>query len=172
MALLVSAAACVAPLALGGTPHGEWLRTLDGSTHAAQEGRYAEADSVLTAFEAAHQGTREAVEAEYWRAVFMLDPANRNASLEAGIASLDKYLSATPAPPHQREATTLRRLASQFEAVSKLAAANTQTQTSNTRTVVVEDHTKDDEIQRLKNELAKANEELDRIKKRLATPKP
>jgi hypothetical protein len=162
----------VSALSLGG-PHGEWLRTLDEANRAAQAGRYADADSILTTYERAHEGSHEATEAEYWRAVFMLDPANRNASLEAGIASLDKYLSATPAPPHQREATTLRRLASQFETVSKLAAANATTQTTNTtRTIVVDDHSKDDEIQRLKTELAKANEELDRIKKRLATPKP
>jgi len=145
---------------------------LDASNQAALAGRYTEADSILTTFSRTYDGSREALEAEYWRAVFTLDPANRNASLEAGIASLDKYLSATPPPPHRREATTLRRLASQFETVSKLAAANTTTPTSAPRTGIVDDHSKDDEIARLKAELAKANEELDRIKKRLATPKP
>ena len=169
--MALGAAACVAPITRN-TPHGEWVRVLDQSNQAAVAGRYSDADSILTTFSHEHDGTREALEADYWRAVFMLDPANRNASLEAGIASLDKYLSATPPLPHRREATTLRRLASQFETVSKLAATNTSTPTSVTRPVVVEDRSKDEEIQRLKAELAKANEELERIRKRLATPKP
>jgi hypothetical protein len=170
--LLLCVVSCVTPVTTRTAPHGEWVRVLDASNQAALAGRYADADSILTTFSHNYDGSREALEADYWRAVFMLDPANRNASLEAGIASLDKYLSASPPPPHRREATTLRRLASQFETVSKLAAANTTTPTSAPRTVIVDDHSKDDEIARLKAELAKANEELERIKKRLATPKP
>ena len=164
--------ACIATASGRTAPHGAWVRALDTSNQAALAGRYADADSILTTFSRDYEGTREALESEYWRAVFLLDPANRNASLEAGITALDKYLSATPPPPHRREATTLRRLASQFETVSKLAASNTATPTSAPRTVIVDDHSKDEEIARLKAELAKANEELDRIKKRLATPKP
>ena len=163
--------ACIPPATTRSAPHGEWVRALDSSNQAALAGRYAEADSILTTFGQNYEGTREALESEYWRAVFMLDPANRNASLEAGISSLDKYLSASPPPSHRREATTLRRLASQFETVSKLAATNTTTPTSSPRPVIVDDHSKDEEIARLKAELAKANEELERIKKRLATPK-
>ena len=170
--LFVCLVGCVPQVSTRSAPHGEWVRALDSSNQAAVAGRYAEADSILIAFSRNFEGTREALEAEYWRAVFMLDPANRNASLEAGIAALDKYLSASPPPPHRREATTLRRLASQFETVSKLAAANTSTPTSAPRTVIVDDHSKDEEIARLRAELAKANEELDRIKKRLGTPKP
>ena len=142
----------------------------EGAQQAAIGGRYDEADSILVQYIDTHQGTREASDALFWRAMFALDPANRSTSITAAIADLDRYLDGPPTLPHWREAATLRRVAAQLETATRLAAAAAQTQTSATRVVTVDDHSKDDELTRLRTELAKANEELDRIKKRLAKP--
>ena len=138
-------------------------------THAGDEataGRYANADKALSDFAMQHPATGEAVETLYWRAIYHLDPVNNGGSPREGGALLDSYLAA-PAAAHHAEAASLRRIASALES-AKIAAATPPT------VVKVEpaaaDKTKDDEIARLKDELAKANAELDRIKRRLAKP--
>lgn len=133
-------------------------------------GRYDAADSILVEFIDEHPGTAESADALFWRAMYSLDPANRSASTATAIAELDRYLEGAPTLPHWREATTLRRVAAQLETATRLAAAAVQTQTSATRLAAADDHAKDDELTRLRAELAKANEELDRIKKRLVKP--
>ena len=169
-ALAAVLAACTPPSPLSRLrPSGQWATAFDDAQQAATGGRYDEADSILVSYIDAHQGTAEASDALFWRAMFALDPANRTSSTSAAIAELDRYLDGPPTLPHWREAATLRRVAAQLETSTRVAAAAAQTQTSATR-VVVDDHSKDDELNRLRTELAKANEELDRIKKRLTKP--
>ena len=148
-----------------------WPATLASSQQAAAGGRYREADSLLAVYATQNPATREARETDYWRGLFKLDPSNRDGSLEAGVAWLDRYITVGASAPHYDEALTLRRIANQLSTLSRLASASSATQTSQ-RTVVVEDKSKDEEVQRLKAELAKANDELERIKKRLVAPKP
>ncbi len=162
--------ACTPPSPLARlTPTGEWATSFQSAQQAVIGGRYADADSILVAFIDGHPGSAQAADAQFWRALYSLDPANRDGSTSAAIAELDRYLEGPPSLPHWREAATLRRVAAQLETATRLAAA-AQTQTAATHVVTVDDHSKDDELQRLRTELAKANEELDRIKKRLAKP--
>lgn len=163
--------ACTPPSPLARLrPSGQWATAYDDAQQAVIGGRYDAADSILAQYIDAHPGTPEASDALFWRALFSLDPGNRSASTATAIAELDRYLDGPPTLPHWREAATLRRVAAQLETSTRLAAAAAQTQTSASRVVTVDDHAKDDELNRLRTELAKANEELDRIKKRLVKP--
>lgn len=168
-------AACVPSSLRGGDTDVEraWRRTLHGANQAVLGGRYDDADSLLARFAASHAGSDLRYEAYFWRAIFLLDPGNRGASTEGGISLLDRYLSGRAALQRRREAVTLRRLAAELQTVRQVAAAHPVVQSEAPKPVaaVVEDRNRDDEVQRLKAELAKANEELERIRKRL-TVKP
>ena len=171
VALAAGLAACTPPSPLARLrPSGQWATAYEDAQQAVIGGRYDDADSILVRYIDAHPGTAEASDALFWRAVFALDPANRASSTTTAIAELDRYLDGPPTLPHWREAATLRRVAAQLETSTRLAAAAAQTQTSATRVVSVDDQSKDAELNRLRTELAKANEELDRIKKRIAKP--
>ena len=95
------------------------------------------------------------------------------------MATLDAYLADPRPHDHAIEAITLRRVAAQLDAANRLAAsasnaAHEVATNSPTRAATgSEAKTADanaDEIKRLKDELAKANAELERIKRRLAQP--
>jgi hypothetical protein len=91
---------------------------------------------------------------------------------------LDAYLANAGHVERRADATALRRLAGEAIQLSQVAAAlqreraatETKTKASDAPARVDSDALK--EIQRLKDELAAANAELERIKKRLATQKP
>lgn len=189
--LCLTAAAC---LPFHNQPTTEdWPGVLAGAQSRAVSGEFAAADNALVAYALAHPDTREAVETLYWRAVFKLDPANTDGSVTAAIASLDTYLASVRPREHVAEATTLRRAAMQIESLNRAAAdasahaksaesnaadakaaaadAKADAKVADANASAVMD-AKDSEIKRLKDELAKANAELDRIRKRLATPPP
>jgi hypothetical protein len=117
-------------------------------------------------------------EALYQQALMHLDSTRGPVRLDSAIHYLDRYLVASDKPEHRTEAGVLRHLAANSIALAQVDSA---LQTRRTDTVRVvdgrreapprrdEDATK--EIQRLKDELAKANAELERIRKRLANPK-
>lgn len=123
----------------------------------------------------------------YHRALHHLDPANRFGSLDSAVALLDNYLFATDANLRYRvEASAMRRLARDSQQLTRVQAALNQARTSQPAQTTAEARPRETaeaprqardeeavkEIQRLKDELAKANAELERIRKRLATPKP
>jgi len=118
----------------------------------------------------------------YWSAISNLDPANKNGTLDAGIANLDAYLASPGNLKHAAEAQTLRSLARNSQQLARVEAALQQAKASAAPAGASDSKPQPDskgrdeemvkEVQRLKEELAKANEELERIKKRLATPKP
>lgn len=127
----------------------QWTATLDAALAASGDGRYGDADKTIAEFEHQHAGSSLAAEALYWRALLALHPANRNGSPRQASDFLDRYL-ATRQAPRRREAQALKRIATQLRSVSPDTS----------------------EVVKLRGELAKAQEELDLIKKRLAQPRP
>jgi hypothetical protein len=156
-------------------------------TRASQEvlaSRYGIADKMLADFAAQHPATAEGAEAGYWRALYKLDPANQTATPRDAAALLDSYLAAPSNVEHRAEATTLRRIAASLDRGAAASAATagspsgTPATTSPGSTAAgaglpqTKPDARDEELQRLRDELAKANAELERIRRRLAQPKP
>ncbi|MDB4890588.1 MAG: hypothetical protein JWL61_2443 [Gemmatimonadetes bacterium] len=147
----------------------EGLTTIAQASQEATAGRYGVADKLLTDYSARYPSTSESADATFYRALFKLDPANPNASAREAAQLLDRYIS-TNTGTHKTEAQSLRRVASELEARA-VAVANLSA-VPKTEVLKSEDKSKDEELQRVRDELAKANAELERIKRRLAQPKP
>jgi len=119
-----------------------------------------------------------AAEQHFTRAIANLDSANNSVFLDSAAAHLEAYLASGAAAEHRREATVLLRLTHDAQRLNRVEAALQQAKTTaaDEKPKAADAKKPDDEavkeIQRLKDELAKANEELERIKKRLAAPKP
>jgi len=157
----------------------DYEQTLIHARQNVDAGNYWAADKLLDEFARTHAGTREAREVLFWKAAYMVDPANGRGSLSAGIAGLDQYLATDSAGTYSNEARVLRRTA----AAAQLAAATPAVSTTGSAaagtkdTVVVVNRSREEEIASLKDQLAKSKEELakvsaelERIKKRLANP--
>lgn len=129
-----------------------------------EAGDYSGADRILADFSLKAKGTEDAVEVAFFRALYMVDPNNRNASMAEGVRALDIYLNTSDVKRYRIEALVLRRTA---QAVIALRSAQQPTRIVGRDTVFVN---REDEIAALKDQLAKANAELERIKKRLANP--
>jgi hypothetical protein len=181
IALLTVSSGCVTvrpPTFLRALPEREWPSTLAAAEARVTEGRYAVADSVLAQFAARYPDSPEAFESEYWRALFSMDPKNPHGSVPGAVSLLDAYLAGLYPRQHRREAFALRAIAGQIaDNRNALAAAQTREmpapQPGPVRIDVQKptaDPAADAEIKRLKDELAKANAELERIRKRLAQP--
>ena len=169
-------------------PARAWPAVLSRARGFAARGEFDVADSTLADFAHTYPTSEETLEASYWRALFALDPSNRTQSIGSAIASLDAYLADTRPREHVLEATTLRRVAGQLDALNRLAAsAIAQAKDASaaatiakaladarieTPRAVSDSASQDAEIRRLKDELAKANAELERIRRRLAPPPP
>jgi hypothetical protein len=168
----------------------DWPPVLEAARRQADEGKFGSADTTLMNFAIRYPSSNEALETMYWRALFKLDPSNRASSFSSAIASLDTYLAAEKPRKHIDEARTLRRVAGQMDGLNKLAA-NALAQVKDTTTaapgipkapgietkpaapdVTAANTAAEVEIKRLKDELAKANAELERIRRRLAQPPP
>lgn len=144
------------------------------------------------------QRREPAEEALYRRALVYLDPSNERGSIDSAAVLLDRYLAANATRAHVPEALALRRL---IDAAQELARVEVVLHQSLVEVRRAEDEkreaddkrdtvTKRDtarrapqsharpsaeaarEIQRLREELREANAELERIRKRLATPAP
>jgi hypothetical protein len=176
-----------------GSDDGDWPSVLAGAQARAAGGDFSGADSLLARYATRQPATHEALETTYWRALFRLDPSNSAVSMPVAIASLDAYLHDPRPRDHVAEAQTLRRAAAQIDALNRAAdaasaqAASASTVAANAKaaaadakadaktvdaTAIAAAADKDAEIKHLKDELTKANTELDRIKKRLGTPPP
>ena len=132
----------------------------------ARESRLTAADRSLAEFAQRYPTSPEAAEVPYWRAVLKLDPSNP-AIMRESLAMLDAYLANTPTGVHRLEATTIRRLGVTLEARNAALAAIPPV-----AVVRPEDKAQEEEVLRLRDELAKANAELARIRRRLARPRP
>ena len=147
------------------TAASEWPTAYATAMTEARESRLGMADRALTDFAQRFPNTPEAAEVPYWRAVYKVDPANP-ASTRDAVALLDAYLDATPTGLHRVEATAFRKLITTLDA--RTAALSAQTAVPVPRP---EDKAQQEELTRLRDELAKANAELTRIRRRLAQPK-
>lgn len=169
-----------APPFMRPAPERQWPATLQTAQGLARARQFDSADSVLAAFATRYPGTAEALETSYWRALYRMDPLNPHASLATAVAALDTYIGNARSQEHAPEAETLRRIAGEIESLNKLAAnaiASAKEQPSQPsaspdtgKAAAPSSSASDDEIKRLRDELAKANAELDRIKRRLAQP--
>ena len=156
----------------------DFERTLYHARQDVGAGNYWAADKLFDEFVQTHPDTRESRELAFWKAAYMVDPANNFGSLSGGIAALDAYLAADSTGLYRNEATVLRRTAAVARGVSgTVTASEAGPSASPTDTVALVGRTRDEQIAALKeqlaksrDELAKVKEELDRIKKRLANP--
>lgn len=161
----------------------DWARTRAETRRNVEAGNYHAADKLLAEFARNHPDTRQARETAFWRGAYLVDPANTLGSLSGGISALDGYLSAEPEGWYRTEAELLRRTALAAQGLAQGASRNWV----DTVVIVSRDReaapaprrSRDEEIAELrsqlarsKTELAQAQAELDRIKKRLANPSP
>lgn len=172
---LIVAAGCVTGRgSLGAAAGPDWTDVLTQAEMAATNHRYAEADRMLADFAAKNPGSQGAIESLYWRGVISLEPENRDSSPQIAAALFETYNRSGGALPHRLEADLLQHLALRVQAVSPGSATTASASSSVSSAAVSPDRSdvkaKDAEIQRLKDELAKANDELERIKRRLTTP--
>ncbi len=164
-ALLCITAGCVRPRFMQADPEREWPTALQRAQAAAEVGRFDAADSALAEFSARHPSSPEANETLFWRALFRLDPANPASSASDAAADLTAYLARPGRHQHLVEARALRRAALLADS---LGGSTTRRAVAGAAPTA----DKDTEIARLKEELKKATEELERIKRRLSTPTP
>lgn len=160
----------------------DWDHTLENARRDVAAGHYFAADKLLDEYIRVHPDSREAKEAGFWKAAYLVDPANPFGSLRSGISALDGYLESTDSTGwYYSQALVLRRTAAAAEGVNVMASHASVGSTTPPEvvkdTVVVASKSRDEEIAALKDQLAKskddlakANAELDRIKKRLANP--
>ena len=173
LAALLVAGGCVTGRSLGGASGQDWGKTLTQAEAAAGDHRYAEADRLLADYAARYPGSEGATESAYWRGVIAIEPANRDASPQIAVALFETYARAGGSLPHRLEASILRDIALRLQssAPATVAVASPATgSSSGTASGAADLKAKDTEIQRLKDELAKANDELERIKRRLTAP--
>jgi hypothetical protein len=166
--LLAVAGGCVnRPGFLQPAPEREWPETIARAHAAVEGGQFASADSLLAEFAARFPESGEANETVFWRAVYRLDPANPDASPSRAVSELTTYMARPGRHTHLAEARALRRAATLADSLSshtgRRAAAPADAAAATD---------KDAEIARLREELKRATEELERIKRRLSTPTP
>jgi len=124
------------------------------------------ADRALSEFALRYPGSPEAAEVPYWRALLKLDPSSA-AAVRESMTMLDSYLASAPAGTHRVEAAVIRRLGLAIEQRNAAIAAIPPTPA-----VRPEDKARDEELQKLRDELTAANAELARIRRRVARPRP
>jgi hypothetical protein len=165
----------------------QWEPTLARARALADNGRIAGADSLLAHYSATYPTSKEAREADYWRALLDLRSAPDNSRIADALPLLQHYVSGGPTTEHWMEADALLRAASRVDTLNRVsatytskgdvtidaaAAANARAADvkADLKAVSADNKSQDEEIKRLRDELAKSKDELDRIKKRLAEP--
>lgn len=146
-------------------PDAGYTAAIAAAEKRAEAGDYSGADKVLADFALKARGTNEAAEASFWRAMYMVDPLNKTASIPAGIRALDIYLNAPGARMYRAQALVLKRTAQTVQTLRQASVATVKVVGRDTVYV-----SREEEVATLKDQLAKANAELERIKKRLANP--
>lgn len=141
-----------------------WPGILAQAQRLVEAGDYDAADRVLARYALEHQGSPEGAEADFWRALFKVDPFNRGVTTRMKLAALDTYLHGGPSMPRYMEVLILRRLVETIDSTRAVVAAvqdSAQARSS----------ARDEEVRRISEELDKAVAELERIRRRLA-PRP
>ena len=146
-----------------------WGAVLNTADMFASAGRHSAADSALLAFAHAHPGTRAAEEVAFWRALYKLDPRSAASTRAEGRVMMESYAASTTTSWYKGQANVLRFLA------REIADAE---QSESDSTIVAGDTTssgiaaRDRVIRTQRAEIARLNAELERIKRRLASPTP
>ena len=140
------------------------MATLAAVRVAVDSGRFSAADSMLTEFERSEPGTRDASESAFWRAMLRADPRTPAFTPASARAALQDYLASSEAD-RRTDAEVLLRLLDLSDSL-RTAQATQRTATE------LRDRTRDEELQKLRDELQRTQAELDRIKRRLGPPKP
>jgi hypothetical protein len=171
---LLLAHGCAQIRAANATPRapmeGQLTATLQQAEREVLASRFGVADRLLNDFAEKHPNTPESVETGFWRALFKLDPANQTGGPREALVLLDAYLSASQTIAHRGAATSLRRVAVALDRPPTVVAASPAGGAK--PDAKADERPGADEVARLKEELAKANAELERIKRRLAQPNP
>jgi hypothetical protein len=131
---------------------------------ALDSGRFGTADSILAAFERSEPESPDVKESAFWRALLRADPHNPAFSPSDARSALEGY-RATSGARHRVEATVMLRMLALSDSLRTAQAAQRSTAESRERA-------RDEELQRLRDELQRTQAELDRIKRRLGSPKP
>lgn len=150
----------------------EWSVVVDQAAVEVQSSRYASADRMLLDFQQRYQSSPQAQEASFYRALYKLDPGNPAASSHDAGALLESFLASTTVSPHRGDAAVLKRVAAALDAKPAVVTVTTPVKEVVVAAPKSDLVAKDEEIAKLKDDLAKANAELERIRRRLAMPKP
>jgi hypothetical protein len=145
-------------------PEPPWLATFAALQIAVDSARFAVADSILAEFDRTEATARDSSESAFWRAVLKSDPRNPDFTPAGARAALEAY-AASDYSPHQTEVAVMLRLLTLSDSLRSVQA--TQKIATDAR-----DKARDEELQRLRDDLARTQAELDRIKRRLGPPKP
>jgi hypothetical protein len=152
----------------------EWSVVVEQAGVEVQAGRYASADQLLASFQQQYPGAPQSSDATVHRALYKLDPTTPGASSRDASVLLDAALAGSPMLAHRGDLLALRRIASALETKPSVVTVSVPGRdapvVSPRADVSLKD--KDDEIARLKDDVARANAELERIRRRVATPKP
>ena len=143
---------------------GSWTAALRTADSLATAGMHAAADSVLADFAGRHPGTQASRETAFWRAFYRLDPQNPEGRRTEALAALDSYVQADSVWWYRAEARMLRQLAAIPAAPNGAAATRDPAELTAAE--------KDREIRALRERVARLNDELERIRRRLAAPTP
>ena len=145
-------------------PEPPWPRTVAAVRAAVDSEQFSRADSILAAFERAERDSPDVAESAFWRAMLRADPRNPAFEPQEARRGIEVYLAA-PDPRRRTEAVVMLKL---LELSDSLRAAQaTQRSAAEAR-----DHAQEEEIQKLRDDLQRTQAELERIKRRLASPKP
>jgi hypothetical protein len=134
--------------------------------------RYQGAERLLVEFQQRYPSAPATQTATFYRALYRLDPANPAASPHEAIVLLDTYLVSPSDTTRRADALALRRVASALEAKPAVVTVAAPKDKEKDSPAARSDTAKDEEIARLREELSKANAELERIRRRVSTPKP
>ena len=165
---LLAPAACIRRGGEASAPSASWRTwpaARDQARRLAAGGAYARADSVLVAFDERWGGAPEGEEARYWRALLALDPSNTQSTPADAVALIDRYLASAPAGARRAEMEMLRRTATAMQALAAASQEAKSAQQADARA-------RADELQKLKDDLAKAQAELERVRKRVIRRAP
>jgi hypothetical protein len=148
-----------------------WALAFTTAQQAAAAGDYVRADTTLMAYMRANPGTPEALDAVFWRGMLAIDPSNPQASATMAVAAFDDYLRGGSTLLRRQEAEVMRRLALRLPATAP-AHGPRHAAVAGGEVAIERGDPRDEEIRKLKDELQKATEELERIRRRIATPPP
>lgn len=138
-----------------------WPDASGDARRAVAAGAFPTADTTLARFARQYSGSEQAKESLFLLGLFRLDPRNTTATPRDAVRAFDAYLAGTDSGARATEARTLRRLALRLDTLSQPAAA-----------VKPAEPPREEEIQKLRDSLTRTTDELERIRRRLAQPRP